>query len=125
MITGIGMDIVEVSRVRKAVEQEHFVQRVFTPAEIEYCRSRGQQAVQSFAARFAAKEAIVKAFGTGLRGGRLIDMEILPDDLGCPKARLTGYFADLAREKGVKNILLSLTHTKEYGAAQCVMEAEG
>ncbi len=123
MITGIGMDIVEVSRVKKAVSSEHFVVRVFTPAEIDYCRSKGQQADQSFAARFAAKEAILKAFGTGLRGGRLTDMEILPDELGCPRASLTGYFADLAREKGVKNIWLSLTHTKEYGAAQCVMEA--
>ena len=117
------MDIVEVSRVRKAIISDNFVTRVFTPAEIEYCRSRGQQAAQSFAARFAAKEAIMKAFGTGLRGGKLTDMEILPDELGCPKARLTGYFADLAQTKGVKNIWLSLTHTKEYGAAQCVMEA--
>lgn len=123
MITGIGMDMVEVSRVEKAIRQEHFVNRVFTPAEIEYCRSRGKQAAQSFAARFAAKEAIVKAFGTGLRGGKLTDMEVLPDELGAPRARLTGYFADLAQEKGVKNIWLSLTHTREYGAAQCVMEA--
>lgn len=123
MITGIGMDIVEVSRIKKAISSEHFVKRVFTVAEIDYCRSRGQQAAQSFAARFAAKEAILKAFGTGLRGGRLTDMEILPDDLGCPRAKLTGYFADLAQEKGIKNIWLSLTHTKEYGAAQCVMEA--
>ena len=123
MITGIGMDIVEVSRVKKAIISDHFVTRVFTPAEIEYCRSRGQQAAQSFAARFAAKEAIMKAFGTGLRGGKFTDMEILPDELGCPQTRLIGYFADLARTKGVKNIWLSLTHTKEYGAAQCVMEA--
>lgn len=123
MITGIGIDIIEVGRIKKAIENEHFVERVFTPAEIDYCRSRGQQAVQSFAARFAAKEAILKAFGTGLRDGRLTDMEILPDELGCPKVRLTGYFADLAQEKGINNIYLSLTHTKEYGAAQCVMEA--
>lgn len=117
------MDIVEVSRIKKAILSEHFVERVFTAAEIDYCRSRGQQAAQSFAARFAAKESILKAFGTGLRGGRLTDMEILPDDLGCPKVKITGYFASLAEEKGVKNIWLSLTHTKEYGAAQCVMEA--
>lgn len=123
MITGIGMDIVEVNRVEKAIANEHFVTRVFTPAEVDYCRSHGKQAAQSFAAHFAAKEAIMKAFGTGLRGGKLTDMEILPDELGCPQARLTGYFADLARTKGVKNIWLSLTHTKEYGAAQCVMEA--
>ena len=69
MVTGIGMDIVEVARVDKAVARDSFVSRVFTPAEIAYCRSRGQQAGQSFAARFAGKEAVLKAFGTGLRGG--------------------------------------------------------
>ncbi len=125
LVTGIGMDIVEVARVDKAVARESFVSRVFTPAEITYCRSRGKQAVQSFAARFAGKEAILKAFGTGLRGGSLTELEILPDELGCPQVSLKGYFADFARKKGIKSIWLSLTHTKEYAAAQCVMEAEG
>lgn len=64
----------------------------------------------------------MKAFGTGLRGGRLTDMEILPDELGCPQVALSGYFADLAQQKGVKKVWVSLSHTKEYGAAQCVME---
>ena len=109
MVTGIGIDIVEVNRLDKAIAHEPFVERVFTPDEVRYCRSRGKQAAQSFAARFAGKEAILKAFGTGLRGGSL---------------HLKGYFADFARKKGVKNIWLSLTHTKEYAAAQCVMEAE-
>ena len=67
MVTGIGIDIVEVARVDKAVARDGFVNRVYTPAEIDYCRKRGQQAGQSFAARFAGKEAILKAFGTGLR----------------------------------------------------------
>ncbi len=117
------MDIVEVARVAKAITKEPFVKRVFTAAEIDYCRSRGKQAAQSFAARFAAKEAVLKAFGTGLRGGNMTDIEVLPDDLGCPHVHLTGYFAEFAQHKGVKNIWVSLTHTKEYGAAQCVMEA--
>lgn len=119
------MDMVEVARVKRAVASEHFVSRVFTVAEAEYCKSRGQQAAQSYAARFAAKEAVMKAFGTGLRGGKLTDIEVIPDELGCPQVQLTGYFAELAQKKGVKRIWLSLTHTKEYGAAQCVMEAEG
>ncbi|SHK94281.1 holo-[acyl-carrier protein] synthase [Selenomonas ruminantium] len=123
MVIGIGMDMVEVGRIKKAIVNDHFVKRVFTPAEIDYCQSRGQQAAQSFAARFAAKEAILKAFGTGLRGGKLTDLEILPNELGCPEVQLTGYFAELARKHEIKNIWLSLTHTKEYGAAQCVMEA--
>ena len=124
MVTGIGIDIVEVNRLAKSIAHEHFVERVFTPDEVRYCRSRGKQAAQSFAARFAGKEAILKAFGTGLRGGSLTELEILPDELGCPQVHLKGYFADFARKKGVKNIWLSLTHTKEYAAAQCVMEAE-
>ena len=113
MVTGIGMDIVEVARVDKAVARDSFVSRVFTPAEIAYCRSRGQQAGQSFAARFAGKEAVLKAFGTGLRGGSLTEIEILPDDLGCPQVGLTGFFADFAQNKGVTKIWLSLTHTKD------------
>ena len=124
LVTGIGMDIVEVARVDKAVARDSFVSRVFTPAEIAYCRSRGRQAGQSFAARFAGKEAVLKAFGTGLRGGSLTEIEILPDDLGCPQVGLTGFFADFAQKKGVKKVWISLTHTKEYAAAQCVMEAE-
>lgn len=125
MVTGIGMDIVEVARVDKAVMQESFVSRVFTPAEIAYCRGRGRQAGQSFAARFAGKEAVLKALGTGLRGGSLTEIEVLPDDLGCPQVALTGFFAEYAQKKGVKRVWMSLTHTKEYAAAQCVMEAEG
>ena len=72
MIIGIGCDIIEINRVEKAVKSESFKQRVFTEAEIAYCESRGKQQFASFAARFAAKEAVLKAFGTGLRGGAFI-----------------------------------------------------
>ena len=72
MIIGIGCDIIEINRVEKAVKSESFKQRVFTPAEIAYCESRGKQQFASFAARFAAKEAVLKAFGTGLRGGGIV-----------------------------------------------------
>lgn len=118
------MDIVEVARIKRALGNNRFRERVYTPGEIEYCVARGAGFAQSFAARFAAKEAILKAFGTGLRGGKLTDMEILPGDLGCPQVHLGGYFAQLAREKGVKRIWISLSHTREYGVAQCVMEGE-
>ncbi len=123
MIAGIGTDIVEVSRMAKAIDSEHFRQRVFTPREIAYCSGRGKQAAQSFAARFAAKEAVLKAFGTGLRGGSLLEIEILNDELGCPQVYLQGFWAAKAQEKNVGKVWLSLTHTKEYAAAQCVMEA--
>ena len=69
MLIGVGCDVIEIARVQKAIEREAFVERVYAPSEIAYCRSRGKQAAASFAARFAAKEAVLKALGTGLRGG--------------------------------------------------------
>ena len=80
------------------------------------------QAAASFAARFSGKEAVLKAFGTGLRGGTLRDVEILPDAQGAPRVNLHGYFAELARQRGIKEIWLSLSHTGAYAVAQCVME---
>ena len=71
MLIGVGCDVIEIARVQKAIEREAFVERVYAPSEIAYCRSRGKQAAASFAARFAAKEAVLKALGTGLRGGEL------------------------------------------------------
>ena len=83
------MDMVEIGRIRKAIQNEAFVQRVFTEAEQQYCYSRKTKAYESFAARFAGKEAVMKAFGTGLRGGRWTEIEILPDELGAPHVTLT------------------------------------
>ena len=122
MIIGIGVDIIELDRVRKAVEREAFIQRVYTAAEIDYCQSRGRSSVQSFAGRFAAKEAILKAFGTGLRNGSMQDIEIVNDELGCPKVHLSGWFEGFAREKSVKKIWVSISHSKDSAVAQCVIE---
>lgn len=124
MIVGIGTDIIEIGRVGKAIASEHFRARVYTPAERAYCESRGAGAAASFAARFAGKEAVLKAFGTGLREGTLLDIEILDDALGCPQVALTGHFRALAEQKGVTRIFLSLSHAREYATAQCVMEHE-
>ena len=76
MIVGIGCDLTEIYRVKKALTIEKFAARVFSPAEQEYCEARGMQKFASYAARFAAKEALLKALGTGLRGGKLIDIEV-------------------------------------------------
>lgn len=122
MIIGIGVDIVEVSRVKQAIENEKFIKRVYSAKEINYCISRGKGAAQSYAARFAAKEAILKALGTGLRGGKLTELEILPDNLGAPVVTLAGNFKEIAQTKQIKKIWITLSHTKEYAAAQCVME---
>ncbi|BBB92290.1 MAG TPA: holo-ACP synthase [Methylomusa anaerophila] len=121
MIFGTGIDIVETNRIKKAIQHRQFVARVFTPREQEYCESRHVQRVQSYAARFAGKEAVAKAFGTGFSGGTFQDIEILPDVKGCPKVRLCGSFAAMAVETGVTQIYLSLTHTREYAAAQVIL----
>ena len=80
-------------------------------------------AASSYAARFAAKEAVVKALGTGIaEGGLWTDIEILPDDNGAPHVKLYGYFAYLATKRKIYNIYISLSHCKEYAVAQAVLE---
>ena len=124
MILGIGCDVIELKRIEKAVAGDGFCQRVYTEAEIAYCRSRGVQATASFAVGFAAKEAVLKALGTGLRGGALTEIEVVHDALGKPEISLKGYFLRLAQSKGVVNIQLSLSHSRENGIAYVVMEGE-
>ena len=122
MVIGIGIDLVEIHRMKKAVENPLFVQRIFTSAEQAYCNSRGRQGTASYAARFAAKEAVMKALGTGLAGGGTWqDVEVLPDDQGKPVMKLTGYFAQLAESLGVAQIFVSLSHAQEYAVAQVLL----
>lgn len=122
MLLGVGCDIIEIARIKKAVQSEAFKRRVFSPGEIAYCESRGQQAGASFAARFAAKEAVLKALGTGLRGGSLTEISVTNDELGKPSVQLTGYHRQLADELGVKRIFLSMSHARETAMAYVVME---
>lgn len=122
MIIGVGCDIIEIERISQAIERNTFIKRVFAPAEITYCRSRGIQAAASFAARFAAKEALLKAFGTGLRGGRLQEIIIINDDAGKPQVELQGFFAVLAKQLGVQKINISLSHARNLAMAYIVME---
>ncbi|WP_110955938.1 holo-ACP synthase [Anaerosinus massiliensis] len=120
MIIGTGIDIVEIDRIEKALQNPRFIERVFTTKEIIYCKSRGAQASASYAARFAGKEAVLKAFGTGLRGGSLLDIEILPNEKGCPQVRLYRYFSDKAKQIGVTHIYISLSHARMYATAQAI-----
>lgn len=122
MIMGIGIDLVEVDRIRRAVANERFIERVYTKTERQYCDSRGRGAVLSYAARFAGKEAVMKALGVGLSGGAFTDIEIVNDELGAPLVKLSGGFAERARVRNVTNIHISLTHVKEYAAAECIAE---
>ena len=121
MIIGTGIDIIEISRIKEAIKRQAFVHRVFTAEEQQYCESKGVQKASSYAARFAGKEAVMKAFGTGLAGGSLQDIEILLNDKGCPYVKLSGKFAELAEELGGTSIHISLTHAREYAAAQAIL----
>lgn len=122
MIVGIGCDIIEIERIARAIKRESFIQRVFTANEAAYCQSRGQQAAASFAARFATKEAVLKALGTGLREGSLQEIAVANDALGKPLVQLSGHFAALSRQLGVKNIQISLSHSRDFAVAYVIME---
>lgn len=122
MIVGIGCDIIEIERIARAIKRESFIRRVFAAEEAAYCQRRGQQAAASFAARFAAKEAVLKALGTGLREGSLQEIAVDNDGLGKPLVQLSGHFAMLAKQLGVKNIQISLSHSREFAVAYVIME---
>lgn len=122
MIVGVGCDIIEIERIARAIKSESFIRRVFTAEEAAYCQRRGQQAAASFAARFAAKEAVLKALGTGMREGSLQEIAVDNDGLGKPLVQLSGHFAMLAKQLGVKNIQISLSHSRELATAYVIME---
>ena len=121
MIIGVGTDIIEIGRVRKAVAKKFFRDNVFTETEQNYCESRGKNSVASYAARFAAKEAFFKALGTGIILP-LTDVEIINDERGAPKINLRGRAATLAEEKGAKKISLSLSHAHDFATSICILE---
>lgn len=122
MIVGVGVDIIEVHRIEDALSRhgERFLQRMFTPGEIEYCVTSREQSARRLAARFAAKEAALKALGTGLREVRWTDCEVVKNPLGRPELQLHGRLAEVARDQGVTAFHLSLSHCKEYALAQVV-----
>ncbi|MBI4444158.1 MAG: holo-ACP synthase [Acidobacteria bacterium] len=124
MIVGIGVDLIEVSRLRRAIERhgERFLQRVFTPAEIAYCQSK-KNPYERFAARFAAKEAAMKALGTGWRHGvQWREIEVYNCPGGKPALRLKGQAEEIYRSWGGIQILLSITHTSEHALAEVILE---
>ncbi len=109
---GIGTDIIEIDRIRQAIDRlgQNFVDRLFTKGEQEYCR-KYQDPAPHYAARFAAKEAIVKALGTGLRGGlSWTDIEIIRDESGRPTGRVNG-----------RELLISMSHCKEHATAVALL----
>jgi holo-[acyl-carrier protein] synthase len=124
MLDGIGVDLLEVARIKKALDRwgERFLHRVFTQGERDYCKRKAHPE-QSLAARFAAKEAVLKAIGTGLSGGiSWTDVEVVNDERGKPGVRLG---ERIVRRIGKRKVLLSISHTKEFAIAQAaLMEAD-
>ena len=124
MIVGTGIDIAEVPRIREAIERhgQRFLKRIFTEGEIQYCESKANR-VERYAARFAAKEAGMKAIGTGWNHGvRWRDIEVARKPGGRPTLVLHGKAAEFAAKLGASNIALSLTHTAEQAFAQVILE---
>ncbi|HEX2641130.1 MAG TPA: holo-ACP synthase [Pyrinomonadaceae bacterium] len=124
MIVSTGIDIVEVYRIRETLARTpRFVERVYTEAERSYCESKGAAAAQSYAGRFAAKEAFLKALKTGWRGKlQWTDMEILNNAEGAPDLKLTGEARQLLETMGVNHVHLSISHTAEHAVAQVILE---
>jgi len=115
----IGTDIIEIKRIEKAMKIDRFRKKVFTEAELLLIEKKG---VHSAAANFAGKEAIAKALGTGIRGFRMVDIEILRNDLGAPYVLLHNKAKELADNYNATDIRISLSHCKSYAVAFVVME---
>jgi holo-[acyl-carrier protein] synthase len=124
MVLGVGTDLIETRRVRESIDRfgERFLERIFTAGEIAYCM-RKKNAAESFAARFAAKEAGAKALGTGIsRGVSWKEFEVKREVSGRPTLHLSGRAAELAGAMGVRRVQLSLTHSRELAMAVVVTE---
>ena len=120
MVLGIGCDIIEIGRIKKAIEKENFLKRYFTDGEILLIEKKG---AETAAGNFSAKEAVVKAFGTGFSEIMPKDIEILRDDLGKPYVNLHGKAKEHFEIINGGKIFLSISHTKEYAVAYVVLES--
>ena len=117
MIHGTGVDLIEISRIKNSIQKYSgkFEERVFTSKEIDYCRSKPDP-FKHFAARFAAKEAVLKSLGTGMA------MEILNQESGRPVLSLSGKGRDIFDSLNLRDIHISITHDKQYAVAQAIAE---
>jgi holo-[acyl-carrier protein] synthase len=124
MIVSIGIDIIEVYRMRETIARTpRFARRVFTEAERKYCESKGAVAAQSYAARFAAKEAFLKALKTGWRGKiTWQDIEVVRDKDGVPLLSVHGEARAMLDKLGATDIHLSISHSTEYAIAEVIFE---
>ncbi|HPC36778.1 MAG TPA: holo-ACP synthase [Candidatus Marinimicrobia bacterium] len=123
MIYGIGIDLIEVERIARQVAGEtHFREKIFSPNEITYCEDKPNQA-EHYAARFAAKEALFKALGTGWRSGlNFAEVEVLNDELGKPAFNFLGKTSQIIEELNPTRIHLSLSHLAQIAVAIVIIE---
>jgi holo-[acyl-carrier protein] synthase len=125
MILGLGTDMIEIARIEHSLTRygDAFLHRIYTPAEIAYCRQKRKTSAESFAARFAAKEAAAKALGTGIsRGVTWTELEVLRLPGQRPTLQLSGRAASIAARLGVRHLSLTLSHTRELAIAIVVAE---
>jgi holo-[acyl-carrier protein] synthase len=125
MIVGTGIDIAEVPRIQQSIERfgDRFLLRIYTEGEMRYCEGKANRA-ERYAARFAAKEAAMKALGTGWNHGvRWRDCEVVRLPGGRPTIKFHGKAAEFAAKLGVKNAALSISHTADQAIAQVILES--
>ena len=125
MIAGVGIDLCEIVRMEKLLQDGRFLARFFSLEEQDYIRGRGNAAAESMAGIFAAKEALTKALGCGLSGGELSDIAVLHDPSGAPYYELRGNWIQVAAEKRIDRYHLSISHEGNMAAAVCVAERDG
>ena len=124
MIAGVGIDLCEISRMEKLIQDERFLIRFFSSEERTYIQAKGKAAAQSMAGIFAAKEALTKALGVGIAAD-IREISVLHDANGAPYYSLSGDYARMAEERGISAFFLSITHEGDMAAAVCVAERNG
>lgn len=124
-LIGAGTDIIEIERIKQAVERggNRFLEKVFTSSERSFCDVRKDR-FSCYAARFAAKEAVLKALGTGLAGCAFVDVEVQRPGGGRPEIKLHGAAAEIAKEKGIALILISISHNRQNAVAFAIAAGE-
>ena len=121
-LLGVGVDLCGIARIERAIEKEHFYERVFTPEERAYLDQKGKSRAQSAAAMFAAKEAVAKALGTGFSGGVMPwNISVVHDEKGAPGAELSGAAKERLKQMGGAGVRISLSHEGDSAIAFAVI----
>lgn len=119
----LGTDIIEIDRIKQAIERsDRFRQRVYTEHEITYCENKHTGVYQSYAGIYAAKEAFMKALGTGLRYGSWQDIEVCHDEFGAPYLSITGAFKKIIQERICTESIVSISHCREYAMSTVIIK---